>query len=90
MIDILSAYWKVAVKRIIDGVVMVLIDAYTSRTHFTGLEKWLLCVIALTSDGQELRNLFVETPQKDARREELIETEARMRNAQEPLQKGVR
>lgn len=39
MIDILSAYWKVAVKRIIDGVVMVLIDAYTSRTHFYWTRK---------------------------------------------------
>lgn len=88
MIDVLSSYWKVASKRIIDGVVMVLIEAYASKNHIANIGKRLLDDIALSSDGERLQNLFVEPPRKKARREELMETEARMRNAQDRLRQG--
>jgi len=77
MIDVLSAYWKLAVKRYIDEVCMIVTDVYTGSKRVENMESQLVDIF-LDCDDSELEEFFKETPQRERRRRELNVTHKTM------------
>lgn len=82
MIDFLSAYWKLAVKRYIDHVGMIVTDTYTAPKCIEEIERRLTDAM-LTIDDRSLVRLFGQTPQVQRSRSELTATRAKMLSAQQ-------
>ena len=89
MIDMLSAYWKLATKRYIDEVSMVITDVYTSISQINQIERVLGEALLIDCDDGALKQLFRQSPQLERRRAELVATRKQMLRAQARLAQGV-
>lgn len=70
MTDVLSAYWKVAVKRYNDAVHQLIRSIYTTPKRVTEMEKILLKVIS-ELDESELEALLMPDKDRENRRQQL-------------------
>jgi hypothetical protein len=84
MIDYLAAYWKLAVKRYVDEVVMTVTAALTSPKRVEEMEATLTEALMRTDD-EHLAGLFCQDPRLAQRRRELVATRARMQTAKERI-----
>ena len=84
MIDYLSAYWKLAMKRYVEQVVMVVTDSYTAPKRIEEVESRLPDAI-LHMDDEGFERLFRQDPGTKQRRSELKDTQAKMYAAKEHI-----
>ena len=88
VIDMLSAYWKVAAKRIIDGVGMTITDAFFSTERMERLEQRLSSDVLATEDS-DLLQLFKQDAAREQRRAVLTSIVERMRGAKARIDSDV-
>ena len=88
VIDMLSAYWKVAAKRIIDGVGMTITDAFFSTERMERLEQRLSSDVMATEDS-DLLQLFKQDAAREQRRAVLTSIVERMRRAKARIDSDV-
>ena len=81
MIDILTAYWKLAMKRYIDHVAMIITDTYTAPKRVEAIEQRLTDAV-VKADEATLANWFQQCPRVSRRRHELQDTRTKMLKAQ--------
>ena len=84
MLDILTAYWKLAMKRYVDHVAMIITEAYTAPKCVEVIERRLTDAILNASDA-DLAHLFEQCPHVARRRLELKDTLAKMLKAQDRI-----
>jgi GTP-binding protein EngB required for normal cell division len=84
MIDFLAAYWKLAVKRYVDVVCMVLTDTFTAPARIKDIEEKLTNAAA-AADDQNLERLFQMDSHVERRRLELKKTREKMLLAREKI-----
>jgi hypothetical protein len=85
MIDLLSAYWKLAVKRYIDEVGMAITDVFTSDERILGIERTLSDAVVMMEDT-DLQRLFKQSASQEQRRAELTSAVARLRTAKQRIE----
>ena len=84
MIDYLSAYWKLAMKRYVDNVVQVVANTYTTQDVVSKMEAGVSDAMH-DKDDDQLKQLFRQNPERERRRAELKSTLSIMRAAKERL-----
>ena len=84
MIDFLAAYWKLAMKRYVDEVCMVVSDSLTAPSRVDEIESKLTEALMKTDD-QNLERLFQQDHHMERRRLELLDTRTRMVAAQKRI-----
>ncbi len=89
MIDMLQAYWKLAKKRFVDEVGMIVTDSYTSPRRIDAIEKRLSSALVLNLDDSSLHRFFGPNRMKEKRREELKKLVQSMKKARLRLQEGI-
>jgi len=77
MIDFLAAYWKLAMKRYVDEVCMVVTDSFTAPGRIDEIETKLAEAV-LSTDDQSLERLFRMERHIERRRLELEDTRTKM------------
>jgi hypothetical protein len=87
MIDMLSAYWKLAVKRYIDEAAMVIASTYTRPECIVRLQS-KLDEHVLSTDPDRLVQLFRQNPALQRRRQQLTDTITRLSNAKSRIDAG--
>ena len=88
MIDFLSAYWKVAMKRYVDSAIMAITEEYTSPARIVGLEDELTGLLLEASDGT-LAQLLEQSTEQMRHRSELLGTRSRMIAAKARIDSGA-
>ena len=88
MIDMLSAYWKLAIKRYVDHVAMVITDLFTHPELVRDMEKEFQEQIITISD-ESLAGLFVQKKNLKRQRLELERRVQTMRQAKLRLETGM-
>jgi len=88
MIDMLSAYWKLAMKRYVDHVAMVITDLFTHPELVRDMEKEFQEQIITISD-ESLAGLFVQKKNLKRQRLELERRVQTMRQAKLRLETGM-
>eukprot|EP00947_MAST-08B_sp_MAST-8B-sp1_P002762 g2762.t1 len=86
MIDLLAAYWKLAAKRYIDEVGMIVHSEFTSAALIKGLESSLSQAFMAAEDIY-LQRCFQQTSEQERRRAKLQATAKRMRAANDRINK---
>jgi interferon-induced GTP-binding protein Mx1 len=90
MIDMLSAYWKLATKRFIDNVCADVDEALTASERYDELDIRLQETFVFADDaGTKLQGLFREDPLRRTRRERLKTQVSELRKAQQRMRLGV-
>ena len=87
MIDILSAYWKLAAKRYIDAVGMLITDAYTKPEQINDMKRKCHNALFEMSESQ-LEGLFLPDQHREQRRQHLETTSENMRLAKLRIAEG--
>ena len=86
MIDMLSAYWKLATKRFIDNVCADVDEALTASERYDELHVRLQETFVFADDaGTKLQGLFREDPLRRTRRERLQTEVSVLREAQQRM-----
>jgi len=86
MIDMLAAYWKLAMKRFIDEVGMLATDVYTAPKRLHDIQVRLNETFLLDCDDGNLERMFTESKQRKTRRRELLAARERMTDAKQRLE----
>ena len=90
MIDMLSAYWKLATKRFIDNVCADVDESLTASERYDELDILLQETFVFAVDaGTKLQGLFREDPRLRTRRERLKTEVSELRKAQQRMRVGV-
>ena len=87
MIDLLAAYWKLAAKRYIDVVGMIVHSEFTSAALIKGLERSLSQAFMAAEDSYLQRCFQESSSEQERRRAELQATAKRMRDANDCINK---
>ena len=87
MIDLLSAYWKLAAKRFIDEVGMTITDVFTSDERLLGMERRLSDAVLMAEDA-DLQRLFKQSASQQQRRAELESAVDRMKEAKQRIEEN--
>jgi len=88
MIDMLSAYWKLAMKRYVDHVAMIITDLFTHKDLVQDVEK-IFQNHQFKINDKELANLFSQTKRMKKKRNELEKRVATMQRASIRLSQGI-
>ena len=88
MIDMLEAYWKLAKKRYVDEVGMIITDGYTNPIHANRIEKMLQETLFNAND-EDMENYFFQDEKQRRKRKQLEETVKIMESASRRLCQGI-
>ena len=88
MIDMLEAYWKLAKKRFVDEVGMIVTEGYTNPILSNKLEQKLQNTLFCTDD-KGLRSYFHQDEIQKRERKILEETVTMMEQASQRLRQGL-
>lgn len=84
MIDFLSAYWKLAMKRYVDSAGMAVTAAFTAPSCINTIEATLSDVVSY--DAAELESLFAQSSEIEQTRREQEAARGRMSAAKERIE----
>ena len=85
MIDILSSYWKLAMKRYVDSAAMAVTAAFTAPSCISTIEATLSDVV-LSYDDATLDTLLAQSPEIERTRRDLEAARGRMSAAKERIE----
>eukprot|EP01043_Picozoa_sp_COSAG02_P044778 COSAG02_NODE_4031_length_5883_cov_4.307746_3_plen_101_part_00 len=85
MIDFLSAYWKLAMKRYVDSAGMAVTAAFTAPSCINTIEATLSDVV-VSYDDAELESLFAQSSEIEQTRREQEAARGRMSAAKERIE----
>lgn len=90
MLDVMKAYWTVAMKRFVVEAAMIVTDVYTGKECAENMTKKLTSSLVLGMDDEEVQALFQETPSVVSKRRGLMEKQRRLKDAERRVNSGIR